>query len=55
MNNLFALLLVLAVIGGYITHFITAFGNTMWVLFILGAIFFPVGVIHGWLVWLGVV
>jgi len=44
----------LATAGAYIQHFVTAINEEMWVLLVLGAVIFPVGMLHGWLVWLGV-
>jgi len=44
----------LATVGAYVQHFITSVSNEQWVLMVLGAIIPPVGMLHGWLVWLGV-
>ena len=40
--------------GGWITHLYVCFTRNEWGFLIAGAIFFPIGVIHGWGVWLGV-
>ncbi len=45
--------LVLLVAGGWIQHLYTCFSQEKWGFLIAGAIFVPVGVIHGWGVWLG--
>jgi len=45
---------VLATAGAYVQHFITTVQQEQWVLMVLGAIIPPVGMLHGWLVWLGV-
>jgi len=44
----------LATAGAWIQHFITTIQQEMWVLLVVGALAPPVGVLHGWLVWLGV-
>ena len=46
--------LVMATIGAWIQHFITSIAEEMWVLLIIGVIVPPLGWLHGWLVWLGV-
>lgn len=51
---LFLVGVTLATFGAYIQHFVTAINEEMWVLLVLGAVIFPVGMLHGWLVWLGV-
>lgn len=45
---------MLATVGAYIQHFVTSINEEMWVLLVLGAVIFPLGMLHGWLVWLGV-
>ncbi|PHS59672.1 MAG: hypothetical protein COB03_02185 [Alteromonas sp.] len=58
MQSLFGIIffigIALATFGAYIQHFVTAINEEMWVLLVLGAVIFPVGVLHGWLVWFGV-
>lgn len=51
-----AIMLVIfaATAGAYVQHFITTVSNEQWVLMVLGAIIPPVGMLHGWLVWLQV-
>jgi hypothetical protein len=39
--------------GGWITHLYNCFTQDEWGFLIAGAIFFPIGVIHGWGIWLG--
>jgi hypothetical protein len=41
-------------LGGWITHLYTCFTQHEWGFLIAGALFFPIGVIHGWGIWLGV-
>lgn len=45
---------ILATAGAWVQHFITTVSEEMWVLLVVGAIIPPVGVLHGWLVWIGV-
>ncbi len=40
--------------GGWLQHLYTCFTQELWGFLIAGAIFFPVGVIHGWGIWLGI-
>ena len=44
----------LATAGAYVQHFIASVQQEQWVLMVLGAIVPPVGMLHGWLVWLWV-
>ena len=48
-----ASVLALASIGGWLTHVIYCLSNQMWGFLIAGAIAAPIGVIHGWMIWLG--
>jgi hypothetical protein len=43
----------LLVVAGWFTHLYVCFTTSQWGFLIAGAIFFPIGVIHGWGVWLG--
>ena len=58
MSNVFAIAawvaVILATFGAYVQHFITTVSSEQWVLMVLGAIIPPIGMLHGWLVWLGV-
>jgi hypothetical protein len=38
----------------WLTHIYVCIKAAAWGLLIAGAIFFPIGVLHGWGVWLGV-
>lgn len=40
-------------LAGWITHLYVCFTQNEWGFLIAGAIFFPIGVIHGWGVWFG--
>jgi hypothetical protein len=51
---LISLALAFAVIAAWITHVIVCIKASAWVLLLFGVIVAPVGVIHGFGVWLGV-
>jgi len=40
-------------LAGWITHLYVCFTQNEWGFLIAGAIFFPIGVIHGWGSWFG--
>jgi hypothetical protein len=40
--------------AGWLQHLYTCFNEHLWGFLIAGAIFFPIGVIHGWGIWLGI-
>jgi len=44
-----------ACLGGWITHIIFCLSHNRWGFLIAGALAFPIAIIHGWLIWLGVV
>lgn len=46
-------IIVLTLIAGWFTHIITCIGEQAWGLLIAGALFFPVGIIHGIGLWFG--
>lgn len=45
---------MILMVGAWIQHFITSIAQELWVLLVLGAVIPPLGVLHGILVWLGV-
>ncbi len=57
MKELFSILAVLAiwgsVLGGWLTHVIVCIAAGKWGFLIAGALFFPIGIIHGLGVWIG--
>lgn len=53
MGNLLGLVIFLGVFAGWINHLYVCFTEQMWGFLIAGAIFFPIGVVHGWGLWLG--
>jgi hypothetical protein len=48
-----AMALGLVALGGWLQHLYTCFTLGKWGFLIAGAIFAPVGIIHGWGIWLG--
>lgn len=46
--------LALAGAGGMATHLINTIKDEQYFLLTFGLLFPPVGVIHGWLIWLGI-
>lgn len=53
MGNLLAFPIGFGIIAGWLNHLYVCVIEQMWGLLIAGFVFFPVGVIHGWGVWLG--
>ena len=39
--------------GGWLQHLYTCFTDDRWGFLIAGALFFPIGIIHGWGIWFG--
>lgn len=50
----FAMVLLLACMLAWITHIVVTISEASWGLLIAGAIFFPIGIVHGAGTWLGV-
>lgn len=53
MNSLLSLGLVAWVVAAWFTHVIVSINSAKWILLLVGAIFFPVGCVHGTGVWFG--
>ena len=53
MGNLIGLVIGIGVFAGWLNHLYACFTEQMWGFLIAGAIFFPIGVVHGWGLWLG--
>lgn len=49
------LIITLLSFPAWLTHVIYCFKTEAWGFLIAGAIAAPIGVIHGWLIWLGIV
>lgn len=45
----------LALFMAWMTHVVTTISSGAYVLLLVGALFFPVGIIHGVMVWFGLV
>jgi hypothetical protein len=53
LGELLVLLAVLSGFAGWSQHLYTCFNEKLWGFLIAGAIFFPLGIIHGICIWLG--
>lgn len=53
MQGLFGLTLMIWVLGTWFTHVIVCIKMSAWLFLLAGAIFFPIGIIHGTGIWLG--
>jgi hypothetical protein len=47
------ILLAISAIPAWLTHVIVTIQNEQWVFLLAGALFAPIGVIHGWGIWFG--
>ena len=47
------LMLILACIGGYLTHIVDCLVHQLYVLLLVGVVIFPLGIFHGIGVWFG--
>jgi hypothetical protein len=55
-NYAFALLLAYGLaFAAWVTHIVATIKAGSWALLALGGLIFPIGVVHGWLIWLGIV
>lgn len=55
-NNFFGLIFIVVYIASFIawvTHIVVCIKTASWALLFFGAIIFPVGIIHGIMVWFG--
>jgi hypothetical protein len=50
-----ALALFIATFGAWLQHLYTCFVTETYLLLIAGAVFPPIGILHGWAIWLGIV
>lgn len=53
-GSFLAALLFIASFIAWITHVVVCIKAASWILLIIGAFFFPIGIIHGFGVWFGV-
>ena len=52
MDNLFAIAFLITVVCAWFTHIFFCFASASWGFLIAGALFFPVGIVHGIYLWL---
>lgn len=52
---LFWIVFFVANFAAWITHIVVCLTDEKWGFLIAGAIMFPIAVVHGWLVWFGIV
>ena len=51
MDEVIPLALVLVSIVAWFTHVFTCFSQAMWGFLVAGALFFPIGILHGLYLW----
>jgi hypothetical protein len=54
MSDTAGLVLVIWVLAAWMTHVVVSIQTAKWLLLLVGAIFFPVGCVHGTGIWFGV-
>lgn len=54
MGNLLAIATMAASFAAWLTHIVTCLNEGLWGFLIAGALFFPIGIIHGIGIWMGV-
>jgi hypothetical protein len=54
LTNEIALVMTIVVVSAWVTNVVVCIYEHAWALLLIGAIIFPIGVIHGVGVWLGV-
>lgn len=53
MDGLLSIIVATWVIGAWLTHVITCIQAAKWVFLLAGAVFFPIGCVHGTGIWFG--
>lgn len=53
MPTLIAIILWVLIIASWFTHIVTCLATGMWGFLIAGALLFPIGIIHGVMIWFG--
>ena len=53
MNNFLSIALVAWVVAAWFTHVVVSIQTAKWLLLLVGAVFFPVGCVHGTGIWFG--
>jgi hypothetical protein len=54
-SGFFAVLSVLVGVALWLTHVVFCIKTASWGFLIAGAIFFPIGMVHGFMIWIGAV
>jgi hypothetical protein len=54
MQNIFVFLFFAALFASWLTHIVVCLSEGLWGFLIAGAMFFPIGIIHGVGIWFGV-
>jgi hypothetical protein len=54
MSDTIGIVLFIWVAAAWLTHVVVSIQTTKWLLLLVGAIFFPVGCVHGTGIWFGV-
>lgn len=54
MPTLFSAVFLITIIGAWFTHIITCLQDGSWGFLIAGALMFPIAIIHGFGIWIGV-
>lgn len=52
--SFFGWIMLALLASGWLTHVITCITDDRWGMLLVGGLFFPIGIIHGWLIWLGI-
>lgn len=53
MSNLLSIGVALWIALAWLTHVVVCIGSSKWILLLVGAVFFPIGCVHGTGVWFG--
>ena len=50
---MFQLIALIVALAAWVTHVVVYIQSASWILLIIGSVIFPIGVIHGLMVWFG--
>lgn len=53
MSDFWAGVIGIAALSAWLTHVVTCLSDGSWGYLVAGAVFFPIGIIHGFGIWLG--
>jgi hypothetical protein len=54
LGNAVGLVTSLIGLAAWVTHVVICIQAQAWILLVIGVVFFPVGVVHGFMIWLGI-